>query len=135
VEPRDGTNGLVSPAAAAMLTLAVLVAIPYAVPALWRFRLLTPLPEGAGLVAMPPAAAAAPAASVGETSLVIETTEQSELRQPEEVALPPAAAEVLPPTASEKKPPRSIEDPSGHALDPFFRALAEIGRASCRERV
>lgn len=111
-----------------MLTLAVLVAIPYAVPALWRFRLLTPLPEGAGLVAMPPAAAAAPAASVGETSLVIETTEQSELRQPEEVALPPAAAEVLPPTASEKKPPRSIEDPSGHALDPFFRALAAAER-------
>lgn len=128
MEPRDGTNGLVSPAAAAMLTLAVLVAIPYAVPGLWRFRLLTPLPEGAGLVAMPPAAAAAPAASVGETSLVIETTEQSELRQPEEVTLPPAAAEVLPPAASEKKPPRSIEDPSGHALDPFFRALAAAER-------
>jgi hypothetical protein len=129
----DGVNGLRSTAAVAMLTTALLVAIPYAVPSLWRFRLLTPLPEGAGLVAVPPpaAGAAAPSASVGETALVIETTEQSELRQPEEAApLPPEAAAVLSKSAQgeEGKPPVSIEDPSGRALDAFFGKLAAAER-------
>src|SRR5215210_3865324 len=99
-----------------MLTVALLTAIPYAVPSLRRFRLLTPLPDGAGLVMVPPPAAvsAAPVAPVGETSLVIETTEQADLRQPEEVVLPPGAADVVAPSPSgEKKPPKSIEDPSG----------------------
>ena len=44
VDGQAGTNGLRSSAAVAMLTLAVLTAIPYAVPSLWRFRLLKPLP-------------------------------------------------------------------------------------------
>ena len=126
-----GVNGLRSTAAVAMITTAVLVAIPYGVPSLWRFRLLTPLPEGAGLVTVPPpaAGAAAPSASVGETALVIETTEQSELRQPEEAAaLPPEAAAVLPKAAAEGKPPASIEDPSGRALDAFFGRLAAAER-------
>lgn len=125
----DATNGLSSPAAFAMATLAILTAVPYAVPGLERFRLLSPLPEGAGLVMVAPPAAvsAAPSAPVGETALVIETGDQSELRQPEEVALPPAAADVIAPQASgEKKPPRSIEDPSGRALEPFFKALAAV---------
>lgn len=127
--PAAQTNGLRSSAAVAMLSLAVFTAIPYAVPKLARFRLLTPLPEGAGLVmvAPPSAASAAPTAPVGETALVIETTEQTELRQPENVALPPAAAELIAPSGvAEKKPPKSIEDPSGRALEPFFKALSAV---------
>jgi len=121
-------SGLTSRAAGALLTLAALVAVPYAVPGLGRLRVLTPLPEGAGLVTRAPAtvASAAPAATVGEARLVIETTEQAELRQPEVVALPPAAREAVPAAAEEKKPPRSIEDPGGHALDPFFAALLAV---------
>lgn len=123
--PSPPRNGLTSSAAGAMATLALLVALPYAHPSLSRLRLLTPLPEGEGLVtAAPPA----PAASVGETELVIETTEQAELRQPEEVVLPAAAVELAPVIASEGKPPRSIEDPSGRAMVPFFRALAAVER-------
>ncbi|HLM75247.1 MAG TPA: hypothetical protein VK459_21195, partial [Polyangiaceae bacterium] len=130
-EERGGVNGLRSTASIAMLTAAFLVAVPYASPKLWRFRLLTPLPEGAGLVTVPPpaAGAAAPAASVGETALVIETTEQSELRQPEEAAaLPPEAAAVLPKGVDEAKPPVSIEDLSGRALDAFFGKLVAAER-------
>ncbi|WP_437586956.1 GDSL-type esterase/lipase family protein [Sorangium sp. So ce1000] len=119
-------NGLASRAAGAMATLAVLVLVPYAHPSLSRLRVLTPLPEGEGLVVVP---APAPVASVGETTLATETTEQAELRQPEEVALPAAAAELLPAAvASEGKPPRPIEDPSGKAMAPFFRALAAVER-------
>lgn len=120
-----GANGLLSRTAGAMLTLAALVALPYAVPQLSRLRVLSPLPEGAGLVVKPKAAAAAPAATVGEAKLVLETTEQAELRQPEVVTIPAAAREALPAVA-EDKPPRTIEDPSGHALDPFFAALAKV---------
>jgi len=117
------TNGLRSPAALALLTLVALLSLPYRIPGLHRFRLLTPLAEGEGLVAVAPQAA--PSASVGETPLVLETTEQSELRQPEEVALPAAAAEIVPQASTTEagKPPRSIEDPSGHALDAFYRRL------------
>ncbi|APR82312.1 putative periplasmic protein [Minicystis rosea] len=104
----------------------MLVTVPYAVPQLGRFRLLAPLPEGASLVAKKPAAAAAPAATVGEARLVIETTEQAELRQPEAVVIPQAAKDAVPAAVEEKKPPRSIEDPSGHALDPFFAALLAV---------
>jgi lysophospholipase L1-like esterase len=118
-------NGLFSRSAGALATLGALVALPYAVPGSFRFRVLTPLPDGVALIA--PAPAAAPAPTVGETKLVIKTTEQAELRQPEEVALPAAAREVLP-AVDEKKPPRSLEDPSGHALDPFFAALAAVER-------
>ncbi|WP_437285616.1 GDSL-type esterase/lipase family protein [Sorangium sp. So ce406] len=117
-------NGLASPAALALATLALLVLVPYAHPGLWRLRLLTPLPEGKGLVVVP---APAPSASIGETTLAMETTEQAELRQPEEVALPAAAVELMPAAvALEGKPPRPIEDPSGEAMTPFFRALAAV---------
>ncbi|WP_437671445.1 GDSL-type esterase/lipase family protein [Sorangium sp. So ce131] len=123
-------NGLTSSAARAMAALALLVVVPYVHPSLRRLQLLTPLPEGEGLVVVAPPA---PAASVGETALVVETTEQAELRQPEEVALPPAAAELAPAAvASEGKPPRSIEDPSGRAMAPFFRALAAVERKEPR---
>jgi hypothetical protein len=110
-----------SPRAIAMATLALLVAIPYVVPGLTRFRLFTPLAEGEALIRVKPAAA--PTASVGETALVGETSERHELAQPEKVDLPARAAEAVPAAAASEKPPRSIEDPSGHALDPFFAAL------------
>jgi lysophospholipase L1-like esterase len=116
-----------SRSAGALLTLGALVALPYAVPGLARFRVLEPLPDGAGLVTRTPSgAAAAPAATVGEAKLVLETTEQAELRQPETVAIPAAAKEAVPAAGDETKPPRSIEDPSGHALDPFYAALAAV---------
>jgi lysophospholipase L1-like esterase len=125
----DG-NGLSSRAAGALATLALLVGLPYAVPGLHRLRVLTPLPEGASLITPPPAAA--PAASVGETRLVLETTEQDELRQPEVVVIPAAAREAIPAVAAEQKPPRSLEDPSGHAMDPFFAALLAVERKEAR---
>ncbi len=126
----DGENGLFSRTAGALLALAALVALPYRVPGLQRFRVLTPLPDGVALFtpARASAALASPAAPVGETSLVIETTEQSELRQPEVVPIPAAAREAMPAAVEEQKPPRSIEDPSGHALDPFFAALYAADR-------
>lgn len=124
---KRGADGLRSPAAAAMLTLAALVAVPYAVPGLARLRLFTPLADDQGLTALL-GDAPAPAASVGETKLEIETTEQAELAQPEVIALPASAAAVLPPAAREGKPPRPIEDPSGEALDDFFRHLAAVER-------
>jgi lysophospholipase L1-like esterase len=127
-KPSFGTNALDSSTFLALLTLLALVALPYLHPALQRFRLLTPLPEGQGLVAVAPAAAPTP--SVGETPLAVETTPQSELSQPEEVSLPPAAAEIIEPvgTAQADKPPRSIDDPSGHALDAFFERLRAVER-------
>lgn len=122
----DDARGGLTRAVAAAATLAALVGAPYLHPTLWRFRVLTPLPDGAGLVsAAQPAASAAPSASVGETKLAIETREQAELRQPEEVAIPAAARAAIP-AATEGKAPRSIEDASGHALDPFFAALAAV---------
>ncbi len=127
-ESTGGTNGLRSSTALALITLAVLVGIPYLHPSLTRFRLLSPLPEGEGFVAVAPAAS--PVASVGEAPLVVETTEQSELSQPEEVSLPPAAAEIVAPAGSAKvdKPPKLIEDPSGHALDAFYKRLEAVER-------
>ncbi|HRI70497.1 MAG TPA: hypothetical protein PK156_39970 [Polyangium sp.] len=128
VRPSAGTNGLESSTTLALVTLLVLVAIPYFHPALERFRLLSPLPEGQGLVAVPPAAA--PVASVGEAPLVVDTNDQPQLSQPEEVKLSPAAAELVEPAGrtAEDKPPRSIEDPSGHGLDRFFEKLRAVER-------
>ncbi len=127
-KPYAGTNALQSSTSLALATLVLLVAIPYLHPALQRFRLLTPLAEGQGLVAVGPAAA--PVSSVGEAPLVVETADQSALSQPEEVTLPPAAAEIVEPAGNAKadKPPRSIEDPSGHALDAFFAHLRSVER-------
>src|SRR4051812_48460354 len=126
MEGRLGKNGLASSALGAMATLAALIALPYAAPGLSRSRLLAPLPDGQGLVLAPPkVASAAPAASVGEAQLAAETREQAELQQPEEVAIPPSAAEVVPGARAEAegKPPRPLEDPSGHAMDAFFAKL------------
>jgi lysophospholipase L1-like esterase len=115
-------NGLASPALAASVTLLALIGIAYGVPGLDRFRLLTPLPEGAALVIAPPVVAgAAPVASVGEAQLGVETHDDTP--KVEEAVIPRAAIEALPGVREDKKPPRSIEDPSGHALDRFFDVL------------
>jgi lysophospholipase L1-like esterase len=118
-----GQNGLRSRTALSLVCLLAFVALPYVIPGLGRLRVLTALPDGVGLFAAPKVAVgAAPAASVGEASLVKETGDQGDLRQPEEVVIPPAAAEAVP-AVREQKPPRSIEDPSGKALHGFFSAL------------
>ncbi len=115
-------NGLTSSALVAMATLAALIAIPYAVPRLARLRVLQPLPEGQGLV--PARAAAASSAPVGETH-ALETTDQSELRQPEQVVLPPQAIEAVPSAAETQKPPLPIEE-NGHAMDAFYAKLYAV---------
>jgi lysophospholipase L1-like esterase len=116
-----------SPSTVAMLTVALLTALPYAVPKLARFRLLSPLAPGQSLVE--PKRAPAPVASVGEVTLAFGTDDRGDLAQPEQVELPAAAAEVLPDAAKgEDEPPRSLEDPTGHALDPFYAKLADVAR-------
>ena len=121
-----GASVLLSPPAIAIATLAALVGLPYVVPGLARFRLLTPLPETASLFAQP--APAQPAATVGEAEIKIETKDDDALRQPEVVELPAAAREIVPPPTAEQKPPRPIEDPTARALDPFFRKLMAVER-------
>jgi lysophospholipase L1-like esterase len=123
MEPRGG-NGLKSPAAGAMATLLVLLIIPYLVPALRRVRVLTPLAEGEGLTLVTPAEQDAP---VGEAELPA-ASEGSDRAQPERAVMPPEAKDIVARTAEQERPPRSIEDPSGRALDAFFRALDAVER-------
>lgn len=121
----DTLAALRSPAAVAMATLALMVAVPYAVPRLERLRLLTPLPPEQSLLQA--GSAASPAATIGEVALVFETAEQEALAQPEEIHLSAAAAEVVAAAqGGTEKPPRPIEDPSGHALDAFHAALTAV---------
>ncbi len=117
---------LLSRTTLSMLTLAGLVALPYALPrgaALDRLRLLSPLPSSA--VATP--APAAPAPTVGEVAVQETRADDGSSVEPSAPggALPfqrPAAATA--PVLIDGPPPRSIEDPSGHALDPYYAALA-----------
>ena len=122
----SGPRALVSPPMIAMITVGALVGLPYLVPKLDRLRLLTPIPESASLFAGAPPAQ--PAATVGAADLKMETKDDGALRQPEEVELPAAAREIVPPPNAEQKPPRQIEDPSGRALDPYFRKLMAAER-------
>lgn len=122
----SGPRALVSTPMIAIVTAGVLVGVPYLVPGLDRFRLLTPLPESASLFAGAPPAQ--PAATVGAAELKMETKDDSAMRQPEDVELPAAAREIVPPPNAEQKPPREIEDPSGKALDPYFRKLMAAER-------
>lgn len=116
-----------SPAAIAIFTLGLLAAAPYFVSGFERFRLFTPLPPGESFF---DSKAPAPSANqvVGEAEIKLETRDDENAQQPEIVELPAAAREIVPPPTAEEKPRRSIEDPSGKALDPFFRKLMAVER-------
>ena len=131
-------NGLRSRAAAAMLTLGLLLLLPYLAPRVWprlgqvgglaRLQLLTPLAPGKGLVL---AKGPADEARVGEAELHPTTPDQAErLALPERVALPPEAEPLIARGDAGEGSPRPIEDPSGHALDAFYRALRATERGS-----
>lgn len=100
--------------------LALLLSIPYLSPKLERLRLLSP--REASEEAEPSRAQVDEAPVFGETELA-ETRERPELAQPEARDLPAAL-----PLLQEERPPRSIEDPSGKAMDAFYAALARTER-------
>ena len=116
------------------LSLGLMLAIPYAHPALARLRLFTPrepTPSSVEAVAAPINSA------VGEASLPGATDDQQDRARDLEGAVdarsPIAHAGMEPaPTAeagpADAKAPRSIEDPSGHALDTFYDKLLRAER-------
>jgi hypothetical protein len=80
-----------------------------------------------------PRAAAEPAASVGEAEITTETRTRSELSQPDSATLKAAHADlggerqpgdVALPAIDAAEPPLPLADPSGQALNGFFRALS-----------
>lgn len=100
-------------------TACVLIAIPYALPGLDRFQLLTPLAPGEGLTLAPPAAEST---VVGETELpAVASAANTHLRIPEQVELPKRARKLV----DEAKPPVSIEGPDS-ALTSFFTQLERV---------
>jgi hypothetical protein len=114
-----------------------LVAVPYLHPSLARFRVLTPpaalaTPEEPSA---PQAGGPLPDASVGEAKLPGATYDQQgrgrelegkgvDSRGPIARGGRVEAPSEFAPAVDEKKPPRSIDDPSGKALDNFFAKLA-----------
>lgn len=117
-----------------VLSLWLLVGLPYAHPALAKWRLLS-TPEVAIVEDAPSAAGGPlPAASMGEAKLPGETFDQQsrakELEARNEDRGPIAKKKtdlaVALNVGKEKKPPRSIEDPSGKALDRFFAKLQRV---------
>jgi lysophospholipase L1-like esterase len=115
------------------ICLAAFLALPYAHPALSRLRLFDKKAPVMAEVVAP-----APIASVGEVS-VPGPTDDTEARLQAAAAAAPVDARspmakaapepVKAPKAApgaEGKAPRSIEDPSGHALDAFFAKLTRV---------
>ena len=99
-------------AALAVAACAVLLELT---PALARFRLFGKRPAAEAVVATAPA----PSATVGESTLGLETKAPGAAPGATELA-PAAASEAR---ALEQAPPVPLLDPSGHALDGFFAAL------------
>jgi lysophospholipase L1-like esterase len=107
-------DALLSKPVGAFAVAMALVGLAYLIPGAERFRLLSPKPVEESTV---PAASDSAAAPIGEVKLVDETTDRPELAVPS-----------LPPAERTKKPPVPIDDPSGKALDPFFKSLVAIER-------
>ncbi|HYQ15727.1 MAG TPA: hypothetical protein VEQ58_08220, partial [Polyangiaceae bacterium] len=105
----------------AVLLVAAACGVLEAVPALARWRLFGPRPAREATVA---AAAIAPAASVGESKLGLETTAPE--RAPGSGELAPAEAQEA--EALERAPPVPLLDPSRRALDGFFAALSRTAK-------
>ncbi|HEU4410235.1 MAG TPA: GDSL-type esterase/lipase family protein [Polyangiaceae bacterium] len=133
----------------ALLTLALLTALPYLAPPGWP---LLPRPGGAPLAVadlrlFDPKAPAEPKAPVstpevyGQVELVVPTDDRA--RADEGPAAPPppppapAAARDAGAPARGEPPPPAFDDPTGRALDPFYEALGrvEAGAPGARARV
>lgn len=108
-----------SRAAGALLTLVLVAAVVERVPALARYRLLSP-PEADSRapVTLPP-----PTPSEGEAQITMETRDRPELAQvaPREAASPAPGAPI-------EKPPLEIADPGDRGLAGFYRALLRTER-------
>lgn len=104
------------PVAAVLIVTACAVVLEVT-PGLERFRLFGKRPSHEPAVAV---AAVAPATSVGESKLGLETTAPA--RAPGAGELAPAEAQEA--KALEQAPPVPLLDPTGKALDGFFAALS-----------
>ena len=111
-----------------------LIAVPYAHPALSKWRLLSAQETGMTDDAPIAAGGPMPTASVGEAKLPGETFDQQsrakELEAGDDnrgpIAKKKTELAVANNVGKEKKPPRAIDDPSGKALDAFFAKLARV---------
>ncbi len=112
-----------------------LVLVPYLVPGLARYRVLQPQMQTASDEAVPAAGGPLPSASVGEAKLPGATMDQQNRANELEAPLPDSRGRIaqsnrdkpkIAPAVEEKKPPRSIDDPSGKALDKFFAKLVRV---------
>ena len=122
-----------SRAALAALTVLALGGVAEHVRALEWLRIFHPLiANDAGKTAR-----IEPSAAVGESTITSETRTRSELAQPDSASLKAAAAELLRPTEAGEvalpkidaaEPPLPFADPSGTALNAFYRALGHTAR-------
>lgn len=112
----------------AAVGLSALALLAEVVPALEPLRVLS-APTAAELQ---PAGVTPPVLTTGEATLKQETTDRPELTQPEHVQIPTGTRGPIAETKrgpelkiDVEAPPVPILDPSGHALDGFFRAVSE----------
>lgn len=99
--------------------LGLFLALPYLSPKFARLQLLSQrAPVEAEITEAPEEELA-----FGEAELTVETRERPEMAQPSVRDLLAAL-----PFIEEEKPPRPIEDPSGVAMDGFYRALSRTER-------
>lgn len=112
--PVDASHPLIGKTARTALVVTALLAVPYAVPSLARFRVI----GGSREPASSKASVTAAAPSVGEHALPASQNQGSVTNAlPERAALP--TAEEL----ARLEGSIGIEDPTGHALEPLFASL------------